>query len=119
MQILKIGETDVSQMITAMKISYNVMLSEDSGRNAKGDNVVDIINRKVRIDCTTRSLTQSEMSTLLTAVESYVVSVSYLDSRSGDMKTVRAYISTPEPDYYRIVTDKVRYNPMPLAFIEM
>lgn len=119
MQILKIGETNVSHMITTMKISYNVMLSEDSGRNAKGDNVVDIINRKVRIDCTFRALSQSEMSTLLATVEPYVLSIGYLDSRSGALKTIQAYISTPVPDYYRIIDGKVLYNAMQLSFIEM
>ena len=119
MQILKIGETDVSHMIAAMKISYNVMLSEDSGRNARGDNVVDIINRKVRVDCTFRALNQIEMSTLLAAVEPYVLSISYLDSKSGASKTIQAYISTAVPDYYRIIDGSVLYNAMQLSFIEM
>ena len=116
---LKIGETDVGHMIAAMKVSYNVLLSEDSGRNARGDNVVDVINRKAKVDCTFRPLTQSEMSTLLAAVEPYVFGITYLDSKSGALKTIQVYISTPVPDYYRIIDNQVLYNPMQLSFIEM
>lgn len=119
MQYLKIGETDVSGMVSAMAISYNVMLSEDSGRNARGDNRVDIINRKTRIDCTFRPLTQAEMAALLAAVEPYVFSLSFLDSKTGALKTIQVYISTPVPDFYRIIDGKILYNPMQLAFIEM
>lgn len=119
MEYLKIGTTNISGLIAAMTVSYNVLLSEDSGRNARGDNTVDIVNRKVKITCTTRPLDQTEMGSLLTAVEPYVVNVSYLDSQSGTLKTVQAYISTPEPAYYRIIDGKVLYNPLQLSFIEM
>ena len=119
MEYLKIGTTDLSGLIAAMTVSYNVLLSEDSGRNARGDNTVDIVNRKAKVTCTTRPLNQTEMGTLLTAVDSYVVSVTYLDSKSGALKTMQAYISTPEPAYYRILEGKVLYNPLQLSFIEM
>lgn len=119
MQYLKIGETDFSGMIAGMTVGYNVLLSDDSGRNARGDNTVDIVNRKVKVTCTTRPLTQTEMSSLLNAVAPYVINISYLDSKSGTVKTVEAYISTPEPAYYRIIDGMVLYNPMTLSFIEM
>ena len=119
MQYLKIGETDISGMVSGMRPSYEVILSEDSGRNARGDNKVDIINRKVRLDCTFRPLIQPEMDALLAAVETYVFSMSFLDSKTGELKTIQAYISTASPDYYQITERRILYKPMQLAFIEM
>ena len=44
--ILSINGVDVSDLVQGMKIGYEVLVSDNSGRNAAGDTVLDIINRK-------------------------------------------------------------------------
>lgn len=116
---LKIGTVDVSDILPCIKVTYTTMLSEDSGRNAKGDNVVDVVNRKVKITGTTPPLSQAQMSALLLAIKPYVVSVSYLDPESGAMKTISAYPSAPAPEYISAADGTALYKPMELSLVEM
>lgn len=116
---LKIGNTDVSDMLSSIKVTYTTLLSEDSGRNALGDNVVDVINRKVKITGTTPPMDQSQMSTLLQLLKPYVISVTYLDPEAGIMKTISAYPSAPTPEYIWASDGGALYKPMELSFIEM
>lgn len=102
-----------------MKCDYETLLSEYSGRNAAGDNVVDIINRKWKINIVFCPMGQEEMRRLLQTIANYVVNVSFLNPRTGELTTIRAYTGTPSPDYYRIIEGKILYNAMPLNFIEM
>ena len=120
MAYFKIGNTDFSSYVSGLKCGFEVLLAENSGRNARGNTVVDIVNRKDKIYVTLRPLTDTEMATFLSAVQSYVVYVSYLDPRTKELKTnVKCYIGTPEPEFYRIIDGKVMFKSMNLNFIEM
>lgn len=116
---IKIGNADISDIIPSIKVTYTTMLSEDSGRNARGDNVVDVINRKIKISGVTPPLNQSQMSALLTAIKPYVIDVSYLDPETGAMKSITAYTSAPVPEYICASDGSALYKPMELSFIEM
>lgn len=118
--VLKIGDTDFSGYVSGLKVGMETLLSEESGRNANGDTVVDIIAQKEKLYVTLRPLTDSEMAAFLTAVADYVVTVSYRHPKTGTMRTgVRCYISTPEPEYQSIGAGTARYKPMQINFIEM
>lgn len=120
MVYFKIGTTDFSSCVAGLKCGFEVLLSDKSGRNARGNTVVDIVNRKDKIYVTTRPMTLDEMSAFLGAVQSYVVYISYLNPRTKTLKNnVRCYIGTPEPEFYRIIDGKVLYKPMQLNFIEL
>lgn len=119
MAYLKIGSTDFSGLVSALKLSYQVLLSDASGRNARGDNYVDIVGRKQKLTVTTRPCTQAEMAGLLAAIQPYVVSVTYLDGETQALKTIEAYASAAEPEYYRIIDGRTRFKPMTLSFVEM
>ena len=71
MSYLTINGTDVSHLVRGLKIGYETLVSEDSGRNAAGDTVLDIINRKVKLYVTFRPMDGSEMSSLLSAISDY------------------------------------------------
>lgn len=114
-----IDNHDFSHLVTTLKVGYEVLVSSDSGRNANGDTVVDIVNRKRKLYVGFRYTTEEEMNELLLAVENFVVNVQYLDPKTKTLQTANAYINTPEPEFYTIQSDKVIYKPMNLNFIEL
>lgn len=114
----KINNVDFSHMVSGLKVGYETLVSENSGRNANGDTVIDVINRKIKVYITFRHTTNSEMAQLLAAIDDYVVSVSFLNPQTNALSSITAYTGTPEPEYYTI-SDKTIYKPMSLNFIEL
>ena len=119
MTYLKINGTDVSHLVSSLKIGYETLVADNSGRNAAGDTVLDIVNRKVKVYVGFKAMTDAEMKNLLATFEDYVIPVSYRDSKTNKIKTITCYTGTPEPEYYWIWDDQVIYKPMELNFIEM
>ena len=119
MSYLKINNTDVSDLVKSMKISYETLVSDNSGRNANGDTVIDVINRKVKLQIVFRAMESDEMMRLLGAIANYVVNVTYLDAKTNSNKTINCYTGTPEPDYYFILNDRVLYKELSLNFIQL
>lgn len=119
MSYLKINGTDVSHLVKSMKIGYETLVAENSGRNANGDTVLDVVNRKVKVYVTFIPMEGGDMKSLLSAIGDYVIPVTFLDSKTNSLKTITCYTGTPEPDYYWIHNDKVFYKEMNLNFIEM
>jgi 5'-3' exonuclease len=114
----KINNIDFSHLVSGMKVGYETLVSENSGRNANGDTVIDVINKKTKVYITLRHTTNAEMDSFLTAIQDYVVNVSYLDPVSQTLKTITTYTGTPEPEYYTI-SDKTIFKPMNINFIEL
>jgi hypothetical protein len=119
MSYLMINGTDVSDLVKGLKVGYETLVSEDSGRNANGDTVIDVINRKAKIYVTFRAMDSAEMARLLATFSDYVVSVTYRDSKTNSNETITCYTGTPEPEYYCILADRVFYKEMNLNFIEL
>lgn len=119
MSYLKINGTDVSHLVKSLRVGYETLVAEDSGRNANGDTVLDIVNRKTKLYVSFRPMDDEEMATLLASFSDYVIPVSYRDSKSNSTKTITCYTGTPEPEYYWILNDRVLYKQMDLNFIEM
>ena len=115
----KINNKDFSGVVSGLKVGYETLVSENSGRNANGDTVIDIINTKRKVYVTMRHTTDAEMKDFLTAIQDYVVNVSYRDPTTNSLVTITAYTGTPEPEYYTIQSDMVIYKPMSLNFIEL
>lgn len=119
MSFLTIGNTDVSDLVKSLKVGYETLVSDNSGRNANGDTVIDVINTKVKLQVVFRPMDSAEMARLLAAFESYVVDVTYRDVKSNSNKTITCYTGTPEPDYYFIHDNRVLYKDMSLNFIQL
>ena len=115
----KIGNTDVSYLVQSMKVDMEVILSDKSGRNAQADNVVDIVARKDKVEIVFRPMDANDMAKLLSAVSDFVVNLSFLDPRTKQLKTISAYINTPQPEFYCILDGKILYKTLPLNFIQM
>ena len=120
MSYLKINGTDVSHLVKSLKIGYETLVADNSGRNANGDTVLDIVNRKVKVYATFRPMDSADMSKLLATFANYVIPVTYRDSKTNTLKTITCYTGTPNPQYYWILDeDHVLYKEMELNFIEM
>ena len=117
--ILSINGTDVSNLVKGLKVGYETLVSEDSGRNANGDTVLDIINRKKKLYVTFRPMSGAEMSTLLGAIADYVVTVSYRDAKTNASGTITCYHGTPEPEYYWVHGSQTLYKAFTFNFIEL
>ena len=114
----KINNTDFSHLVSGLKVGYETLVSDNSGRNANGDTVIDIVNKKIKVYLTLRHTTNTEMSQFLAAIQDYVVSVEYLCPYTQQLQSITAYTGTPEPEYYTI-SDKTIFKPMSINFIEL
>ena len=119
MAYFKINGSDFSSLVSGMKVGYEVLVSDNSGRNAAGDTVIDIINRKYKVYITFRHMTDEEMNGLMNAIKPYVVEISFRDPETKALTTINTYTGTPEPEYYTIQSDLVIYKPMNLNFIQL
>lgn len=119
MAYFKIGNTDFSSLVSGLKVGYETLVSDKSGRNAAGDSVIDVINRKIKLYVTLRHTTKEEMNSFLNAIKPYVVSVSFLNPETKALSTITTYTGTPEPEYYTIQDDMTIYKPMNINFIEL
>lgn len=119
MSYLTINGTDFSHLVQGMKIGYETLVADGSGRNANGDTVLDIINKKVKVYVTFRPMDESDMIRFLNSIEPYVVTVGFLDSKTNTLKTASCYTGTPEPEYYWIHGGHVLYKSFELNFIEL
>lgn len=119
MSYLKINGTDVSYLVKGLKVGYETLVAENSGRNANGDTVLDVINHKVKLYVTFRPMDDYDMKKLMATFESYVIPVTFRDTKTNAEKTITCYTGTPEPEYYWILNNQVLYKEMELNFIEL
>ena len=119
MSYLIVNNVDVSDLVRSMKVGYETLVSDNSGRNANGDTVIDVINKKVKLQIVFRPMESDDMAKLLAAIESYVIDVTYRDSKTNSNKTITCYTGTPEPDYYFIHDNRVLYKELSLNFIQL
>lgn len=117
MVIFKINNVDFSDLISGLKVGYETLVSDSSGRNAAGDTVIDIINTKRKVYVTTRHMWADEMKGFLSEVRKFTVKVQYLDPVTGNIETADTYTGTPEPEYYNAKLGI--YKPLSINFIEL
>lgn len=119
MTYFKINGVDFSYLVSGLKVSYETLVSDKSGRNAAGNTFVDVINKKYKVGVTLRHTTDKEMKAFLAAIENYVIDVSFLNPKTNALTTINVYTGTPEPEYYTAQPNNVIYKPLSLNFIEL
>lgn len=119
MTYLELNGVDVSSYVKGLRVGYETLVSSDSGRNANGDTVIDVVNQKAKVYVTFRPMVDDEMAEVMSAINGYVIPVTYLDSKTNTLKTITCYHGTPEPEYYFIHESRVLYKDMNLNFIEL
>lgn len=119
MEFLKINGVDLSNITSGLKIGYETLVSSDSGRNAAGNTVLDVVNQKIKVYATFRYMSETEMKELLGAIESYVINVEFINPKTNQMKSITAYTGTPEPEYFTLQDGRRLFKSMNLNFIEL
>lgn len=119
MAYLQINNIDFSHITSGLKIGYETLVSDNSGRNAAGNTVIDVINRKIKVYANFRYMSETEMKSFLDAIKGYVVTVKFLNPETNALSSITAYTGTPEPEYYTIQDGKKLFKPMSLNFIEL
>lgn len=119
MSYLKINNIDISHLVKGLRIGYETLVSDASGRNANGDTVIDVINKKAKVYVVFRPMIESEMRSLLEAINDYVVSITFLNPKTHSLTTITCYTGTPEPEYLYIHGNDILYKEMSLNFIEL
>ena len=114
-----INSVDYSNLVSGLKVGKETLVSDNSGRNAAGDTVIDVINKKYKIYITLRHTTDAEMASFLAAISDYVVEVGFRNPQTKAITTITAYTGTPEPEYYTIQNNFVVYKPLSINFIEL
>lgn len=117
MAIFKINNVDFSDLVSGLKVSYETLVSDNSGRNANGDTVLDVINLKRKIHLELRHTTFTEMQSFLAAIAPYQVEVEYLDPRDNTLQNAFTYTGTPEPEYFNV--SRSIFKPLKINFIEL
>ena len=117
--LLKLGSLARSDFLADLKISYETLVSDESGRNANGDMVLDILGEKDKVQIKTRPLQKEEMQTLLTAIAPYVLNITYMNPATQREKTIRCYTSTPTPAYKIYNGGQVLFDSLSINFIEL
>ena len=92
MTIFKVGNKDFSDLVSGLKVGYETLVSDSSGRNANGETVIDVINMKRTIYVSLRHTTIAEMTSFLSAIDPYQVTVTYLDPKTNSFKIVNERI---------------------------
>lgn len=119
MQYLVINNIDFSHLVSGLKVGYETLVSDNSGRNANGDTVIDVINTKTKVYVTLRHTTDNEMQSFLDAIKDYVVTIKFLNPKTKMLTSIEAYTGTPEPEYYTAQAQTVIFKPLNLNFIEL
>ncbi len=101
-----------------LTVEYQVLLSDKSGRNARGKNVVDIVARKDKVIARFRPLGGDQMQQLLAAIEPFVFNVTYRSPKTQADKTINVYIGTPAVSYARMCAASAQMQGFELSFIE-
>lgn len=121
MIVFQIDRKDFTDIVQTYKTGYEVLLSEKSGRNARGKNVVDIVARKTKLSVTFKPMAAPRMKEFLAAIQPYVVNITYWDPKTDALKTINIYTGTPEITAIRMSpqASKRRYDSFDLSFVEM
>ena len=119
MSYLIINNVDVLDLVKSMKVGYETLVSDNSGRNANGDTVIDVINKKVKLEITFRPMESDDMASQLAPIESHVFDVTQRDVKTNSNKTLTCYTGAPGPEYYLIHDNRVLYKEMSLNFIQL
>ena len=118
MAYFKIGDTDFSHCVNALKVS--TAANYNAQTNAAGNTVVDYINSKRTIEVGIIPLDQSAMVELRAAIKAFSVSISFRNPDTNALaENVACIAPDSEADYYTIHTGGARYKAFTLTFIEL
>lgn len=118
MNYFKINNTDYSQYVNSLKVNRKNIYNSQT--NAAGDTVADLVNAKRTIEVGIIPLSGEAMASLLKDIESFNVSVSFLNPRTNSIEeNVNCIIPSSGVDYYTIQAGKTLLNAFSVTIEEL
>lgn len=121
MAYFKIGNTDFSPFVAkgGLKVDYETLVADTSGRNAQGDMTIDVINHKYKVGVTFIPMKPSEVTTLMSAIDNYVVTIYFQNPKTNALTEITAYTSTPSISWNTLATGIAQTAPFTINFIQL
>lgn len=119
MTYFKIGNTDFSHLVSGLKVDYETLVADTSGRNAKGDMTIDVINHKYKISATFIPMSGENLKSIMTAINNYVCTVAFYDINTNTVITKSCYTSTPSVEWKYLQDGRVLTKNFTINFIEL
>lgn len=117
MAYFKIGTTDYSAYCSQLEVNYNFNYTEQT--NARGNTVVDYINRKRKINVEIISTDDTTTKNILTAINAFSVTVKILEPTTKAEASVTCKTENYSVEYYTIQTGNVRFKKFKISFTEL
>lgn len=118
MSYFKIGENDYSSYVCELKVKTNANYSAQT--NAAGNTIVDYINSKREIEVGIIPLTDAAMANLLADINSFNVSVSFLNPATKALEEgVNCIIPSNEVEYYTIQSGNTTFKQFNFSLVEL
>lgn len=118
---MQVGGVDISSYIAAegFKWSRNDIDASGSGRSKSGAMRRRRIASKAKLQVTCRTLSESELATLVSALSGETVSVTYLNPATGSSRTATFYGSSVKAGVVQDLGSSVVYNGIEFDLIEV
>lgn len=117
----KIGTTNFSSLVAkgGLKVDYETLVADTSGRNAQGDMTIDVINHKYKVGVTFIPCTPAQVASIMGAIANYVISIQFMNPKTNAMETISAYTSTPSITWNTLADGIARTSPFTINFIQL
>lgn len=104
----------------SLKVNYESLASEDSGRTDDGNMYIGWVKRRVRkLEITMPPMTGNEVSQLLSLVQGQEYNITYFDPLTNGEKTINCYTSNSSGDCYSGVLKGGLYTGVAFNSIEL
>lgn len=122
MFLFRIGGVDIVPYISenGIKWSRNDINGPNSGRTMNGKMIVDRVATKIRLDVSCRPLSDTELETVLAAINPETVTVQYYDPIAGSVVTKQMYSNNVPATITTVFNDDtVRFADISFPLIEV
>ena len=117
MAYFKINNTDFSAYVNELKVTKEAKYNAQT--NAAGNTVVDFINRKRTVEVGIIPVTSEAMAQLQVLLDSFNVTITYLNPDTKALDTINCIIPESEVEYYTIQAGNVSFKAFSITFIEL
>jgi hypothetical protein len=117
MAYFKINNTDFSAYVNELKVTKEAKYNAQT--NAAGNTVVDFINRKRTVEVGIIPVTSEAMAQLQALLDSFNVTITYLNPDTKALDTANCIIPESEVEYYTIQAGNVSFKAFSITFIEL
>lgn len=118
MSYFKIGNNDYSSYVSELKVTnQHKYYAQD---NAAGDTVVDYVNSKRQIEVEIIAVNDTIMSNILTDLDQFQVSISFLNPKTKTLETnVACIVPENAVEYYMITQGKTLFKQFNIKLLEL